>query len=176
MITIPLTVKTMQQFIIKPWRRFEGLCCLKKIKKNMKNCKYFKKLLKLMILKSWRTFHYISKLCSNILSNPTGIFAALELEKPKKWQKIFKKNKKIASFIKINCCNLWYQKDENWSMNRKKFPVTYYQTLTEAFWPSRFQKIWIMSINVKNWRKMAKNIKNMLKFVMLKPCKTFHLI
>ena len=31
LITIPLTLETMQQLIIKPWRRFEGLCCRKKI-------------------------------------------------------------------------------------------------------------------------------------------------
>ena len=46
--------------------------------KNMRNCKYFKKLLKFVILKSRRTFHYISKLCSNILSNPRRSSVVLE--------------------------------------------------------------------------------------------------
>ena len=33
-----------------------------------------------------------------------------------------------------------------------------------------------MTVNVKKLEKMAKNIKNMLKFVMLKYCKTFQLM
>ena len=63
-------------------------------------------------------------------------------------------------------------------MNNKNFPITYYQTLTEAFFTLEAQKIWTMTIiNVKKMgKKMAKNIKNMLKFVMLKYYKTFHLI
>ena len=43
MITIPLPPETMQQLIIKPLRRFEGLCCRKKnktwkIANTLKNC------------------------------------------------------------------------------------------------------------------------------------------
>ena len=37
LITIPLTLETMQQLIIKPCKTFEGLCCREKIK-NMKKC------------------------------------------------------------------------------------------------------------------------------------------
>ena len=56
LITIPLTLETMQQLIIKcssllsnaaayyaeAWRKFEGLCCRKitKIANNLKNCLY----------------------------------------------------------------------------------------------------------------------------------------
>ena len=35
LITNTLTPETMQQFIIKPWRMSQGLCCRKKFK-NMK--------------------------------------------------------------------------------------------------------------------------------------------
>ena len=36
LITIPFTLETMQQLIIKPMRRFEGLCCRKKNQKQEK--------------------------------------------------------------------------------------------------------------------------------------------
>ena len=39
-------------------------------KKFKKNCKFCQKMLKLVMLKSWKIFYYIQKLCSNILSNP----------------------------------------------------------------------------------------------------------
>ena len=42
-ITIPLTPKTMQQLIMKPWRRFEGLCCRKKNQKHEKFQIFLKK-------------------------------------------------------------------------------------------------------------------------------------
>ena len=38
LITIPLFLETMQQLIIKPWRRSLGPWCRKKFK-NMKKCK-----------------------------------------------------------------------------------------------------------------------------------------
>ena len=55
-----------------------GLCCWKKKSKTWKIANIWKKLLKFVILKSLRTFHYISKLRSNILSNPRGSSVAIE--------------------------------------------------------------------------------------------------
>ena len=46
------------------------------------------------------TFHYIDKLCSNILSKPRRRSVAFEASKT---QKMTKKNLKTASFIKKNC-------------------------------------------------------------------------
>ena len=43
MITIPLTLKTMLQLIIKPWMRSQGLWYRKQFKKHEKNCKVFLK-------------------------------------------------------------------------------------------------------------------------------------
>ena len=51
MITIPLTLETMQQLTIKPWRRFEGLCFRKKIK-TRKIANILKNCLNSLILKS----------------------------------------------------------------------------------------------------------------------------
>ena len=52
LIEIPLTLETMQQLIIKPWRRSQGLCCRKKIQKHEKIANIFQNLLKYVILKS----------------------------------------------------------------------------------------------------------------------------
>ena len=49
-------------------------------------------------------------------------------------------------------------------MTNKNFPVTY-QTLTEAFWPFRFKKS-NDEYKCQKIGKMAKKIKNMLKFEM----------
>ena len=48
-------------------------------------------MLKFVVLKSWKTIHYISKLYSNLLSNPRGVYSALEAEEPKNWLKFSKK-------------------------------------------------------------------------------------
>ena len=80
MITISLALKTMQQLIIKPWRRSKSLWCRKKFK-NSKNSKYLK-----------NRFHYIYKLCSKILKNPRGNSVTLEAKETKKMTKKIEKN------------------------------------------------------------------------------------
>ena len=73
-------------------------------------------MLKLVVLKSWKTFHYIWKPYSNLLSNPRRGWLALEAEKPKN-----DLSKKLLKF------------------------VTYYQTLKDVFWspsPGRPEKWW----------------------------------
>ena len=59
LITIPLTLETMRQLIIKPWRRSLGPWGQKKDKKleniqkkTLKNCKYFLKTANIKILKT----------------------------------------------------------------------------------------------------------------------------
>ena len=49
-----------------------------KIQKHEKIANTFEKLIKFVILKSPRTFHFIDKLSSNILTNPRGSSVALE--------------------------------------------------------------------------------------------------
>ena len=93
LITIPLTLETMQQLIIKPPRRSQGLCCRKKLK-NMKKLQIFLKIATIRDIKSWRTFHYIYKLCSNILSKHRWSSVALEARETKKNDKKNSKNLK----------------------------------------------------------------------------------
>ena len=63
-------------------------------------------MLKFVMLKRWKTIHYIYKLYSNLLSNPRGASLALEADKTKKIGKIFKKLEEIAGFIKKNA-KIW---------------------------------------------------------------------
>ena len=59
-----------------------------------------KKMLKLVMLMSYLTFHYIWKLYSNLFSNPRGDSLALSIEKPRKRQKLSQNCRKKAGFIK----------------------------------------------------------------------------
>ena len=56
--------------------------------------KIVKRMLNFVMLKSFRTFHYLSKLYSKLFLNPRGVSLALEAEKILKNTKVFRKNLK----------------------------------------------------------------------------------
>ena len=73
--TIPLPPETMQQPIIKPLRKFSNRWGWKNLNnkkcyKIQKSCNFCQKMLKFVMLKPWKTFHYNKKLWSNLLSIP----------------------------------------------------------------------------------------------------------
>ena len=93
----------MQHLIIKPWRRSQSLCCRKNIQKHEKIANNFKKkIAQISDIKILKNIHYNYKLCSNILSNPSGSSEALEAEETWKMT-IFKKLEKKLQVLQKNC-------------------------------------------------------------------------
>ena len=79
MINIPLFLQTMQQLSIKTLEEVRGPLLPKKNQKH-KKLQIFLKIAKIRDIKVLKTFHYISKLCSNILSNPRGSSVVLSFK------------------------------------------------------------------------------------------------
>ena len=100
--TFPLTIETIQQIIIRIWRRSlvgKKLKTSKFLKKkNSKELQLFlKKLSKLFILRCWKVSITSKTNAVTYYQNLEEIHWLLRLEKPKKWQKNFKKK------FKKNC-------------------------------------------------------------------------
>ena len=84
MRTIELNLATMRQLIIKALEEVPRTLVPEKrwCQKTFQKLKTFFK--KLPILKSWKTFHDIQKLCSNLKSNPKGSGGWVNLKNEKR--------------------------------------------------------------------------------------------
>ena len=80
--TIPLPITTMQYHTLKPYRKLHGFWGKTNQKTNilgkLKNSKFYPKMLKFVILKSWNLVPWHHKQCSNLLSHPRRDSLALE--------------------------------------------------------------------------------------------------